>query len=102
MQCSAEPIVRQPRRSSEPLAIAGALRPLAWVLGRWESIRESIGIEKRQRDAGMWPCDVVVVTNERSHLPRVAIPDACAAEGIPCVDMLGWFRMEGWTFSVTR
>ena len=50
----------------------------------------------------MWPCGVVVVTNERSHLPRVAIPDACAAEGIPCVDMLGWFRMEGWTFSVTR
>ena len=79
MQCSAEPIARQPRRSSEPLAIAGVLCPLAWVLGRWESIRESIEIEKCQRDAGMWPCGVVVVTNERSHLLRVVIPDACAA-----------------------
>jgi len=52
--------------------------------------------ERRRGEERLWSREVVVVTGERSHLPRIAIPDACAAEGLPCVNLEGWLRMEGW------
>ena len=57
-------------------------------------------VEKRNSDATLWPRNYVVVTNEKRKAGRIAIPDSCDAEGIPCVDMEGWFALEGWKFGV--
>jgi hypothetical protein len=55
--------------------------------------------EKQAEDAILFGAEVVVVAQERSHLPRVAIPDACAAEGIKCVNITGWFEMENYSIA---
>jgi hypothetical protein len=59
----------------------------------------ALALDEREKTANsLWRSEVHVVTNERSHRPRIAIPDACDEEGIPCVDMYGWFDVEGWEF----
>lgn len=77
-----------------------ALVNLAKPRGTADPFVVAVAIEERERaDAGLWPREVVVVTNETSRLPgRVAIPDACAGYGIRSVDMYGWFSAEGWSF----
>lgn len=73
---------------------------LAKPRGSADPFVAALGIEETARQGGMlFGNDVVVVTNERSHLPgRAAIPDACDAFGIDWVDMYGWFEREGWEF----
>lgn len=54
--------------------------------------------EKNQ--AGLWSREVVVVSNERSHLPRIAVPDACLLEGVRCLNLEEWFIEENWRFVI--
>jgi Domain of unknown function (DUF4411) len=43
------------------------------------------------------PREAIVVTNEVEHGPgRIAIPDACKAEHIECLNIEQWFTREGW------
>ena len=54
--------------------------------------------ERNQQNVGFGfaSSEVVVVASERSHLPRVAIPDACRREGLQCVNITGWFELENY------
>jgi hypothetical protein len=53
--------------------------------------------EKQAQEAILFGAEVAVVAQERSHLPRIAIPDACRAEDIACVNVTGWFKMENYS-----
>lgn len=45
----------------------------------------------------LMPHEVIVIASERSHAPgRISIPDACAAEGLRCMNVSEWFTNEGW------
>lgn len=57
-------------------------------------------VAERRNQTGLWSREVVVVSAERSHAPRMAIPDACAGEGILCVNLEDWFAKEGWDIAI--
>jgi hypothetical protein len=67
------------RNGADPFVVACAIR------------------EQEAQRGLMFEAKVVVVAQERSRLPRVAIPDACNSEGIECVNITGWFRMENYS-----
>jgi hypothetical protein len=52
--------------------------------------------ENQNAGFGFASAEIVVVASERSHLPRVAIPDACQSEGLRCVNITGWFTLENY------
>lgn len=41
---------------------------------------------------------LTVVTEERPAPKKIKIPDVCGHLGVPCIDLLGLFRMQGWRF----
>jgi hypothetical protein len=55
-----------------------------------------------ERDhAGLWAGEVVVVSSERSHAPRMSVRDACLGEGLRCLNLEEWFAEENWRIMIT-
>lgn len=56
-------------------------------------------VERAERAKGMFPCEVVVVTQEKNKLPgKTSIRDACNKRKVECRNLREWFEMEGMSF----